>query len=130
MTVRNQHSGSIRAALMEMSFIGDCIRHHEAAKAVATEWQYVAMVLDRLLLWVRFYFKKVAKIFSDISPRDFLWNNFYISQPFDLSRHRRLRRRGKAGEGSIKNQINETLFRKLRIWDMLTVLLYSSWTKY
>ena len=37
---------------MEMSFIGDCVRHHEAAKAVATEWQYVAIVLDRLLLWV------------------------------------------------------------------------------
>ena len=90
MSVRNQNSGSIRAALMEMSFIGDCIRHHEAAKAVATEWQYVAMVLDRLLLWVRFYFKKVAKISSDFSAGDFLWNNFYISQPFDLSRHRRL----------------------------------------
>jgi len=50
--LQNDFTGSIRAALMEMSFIGDCVRHHEAAKAVATEWQYVAIVLDRLLLWV------------------------------------------------------------------------------
>ncbi|CAG5111770.1 Oidioi.mRNA.OKI2018_I69.chr2.g6044.t1.cds [Oikopleura dioica] len=60
--------GSIRAALMEMSFIGDCIRHHEAAKAVATEWQYVAMVLDRLLLWIFLLVTFFGTIFIFLSP--------------------------------------------------------------
>ena len=37
---------------MEISFIGNCIRSHEASNAAASEWQYVAMVIDRLLLWI------------------------------------------------------------------------------
>ncbi|CBY22842.1 unnamed protein product [Oikopleura dioica] len=60
--------GSIRAALMEMSFIGDCVRHHEAAKAVATEWQYVAIVLDRLLLWIFLLVTFFGTVFIFLSP--------------------------------------------------------------
>ena len=37
---------------MEINFIGNCIRSRESSNAAADEWQYVAMVVDRLLLWV------------------------------------------------------------------------------
>ena len=37
---------------MEINFIGNCIRSRESSDAAADEWQYVAMVVDRLLLWV------------------------------------------------------------------------------
>ena len=39
--------GRIRAALMEINFIGNCIRSRESSDAAADEWQYVAMVVDR-----------------------------------------------------------------------------------
>ena len=44
--------GRIRAALMEINFIGNCIRSRESSDAAADEWQYVAMVVDRVV-WFR-----------------------------------------------------------------------------
>ena len=39
--------GRIRAALMEINFIGNCIRSRESSNAAADEWQYVAMVVGK-----------------------------------------------------------------------------------
>ena len=45
--------GRIRAALMEINFIGNCIRSRESSDAAADEWQYVAMVVDRVV-WFKY----------------------------------------------------------------------------
>ena len=42
-----ENSGRIRAALMEINFIGNCIRSRESSNAAADEWQYVAMVVGK-----------------------------------------------------------------------------------